>query len=53
MQTNPKDPVRNIRLFEAKNEFVEGRKIWNDLFLDRIRRYSGIRFMDWMHTNNQ
>ncbi|BAQ62824.1 cellulose-binding domain protein [Geminocystis sp. NIES-3708] len=54
--TDPKNTgnyIRNIRVIEAKNEqlFKQG-EIFNPLFLEKIKPFSTLRFMDWMKTNN-
>jgi hypothetical protein len=45
--------IRNIRVIEEKNEglFNQG-EIFNPLFLEKIKPFSTLRFMDWMETNN-
>ena len=49
---NSKNPIRNLRLVKLEEEYLYERKVWNDLFVDRLKRYSGLRFMDWQETNN-
>jgi hypothetical protein len=52
MKTNPENPIRNIRVimpgFEATHEQVP----FHPWFLRDLEGYSVLRFMDWMHTNN-
>lgn len=45
--------IRNIKVIEEKNEqlFNQG-EIFNPLFLEKIKPFSTLRFMDWMETNN-
>jgi hypothetical protein len=51
-QTNPSNPIRNIKVQPAglppSSEAIQ----FNPDFLDRMRPYSTIRFMDWMRTND-
>ncbi|NCO76580.1 MAG: cellulose-binding protein [Cyanobacteria bacterium] len=54
--TDPKNNgnyIRNIKVIEAKNEklFNQG-EIFNPLFLEKIKAFTTLRFMDWMQTNN-
>lgn len=48
-RTNPADPVRNIRVF------MPGYEDWpvpfHPFFLDLIKNYKVLRFMDWANTN--
>jgi hypothetical protein len=49
-RTNPLNPVRNIRFFMPG--FENSPIPFHPLFLDSIKKYKVIRFMDWMRTNN-
>lgn len=48
-RSNPNNPIRNIKVwmpgFEGSND------IFHPLYIDRLKPFSVIRFMDWMHTN--
>jgi len=49
-QTDPKNPIRNIRLINAKYETSK-----SPFYPEFVQRYKGmqvIRFMDWQKTNN-
>jgi len=50
-QTNPENPVRNIRLVMPGHEQTFEQQPFNPTFLDRWRGFNTIRFMDWMDTN--
>jgi hypothetical protein len=47
VRTDPKDPVRDIHVWPKGQEG----KLFNRAFLDGLKGYSAIRFMDWMDTN--
>ncbi|MGQ4650668.1 cellulose-binding protein [Lyngbya aestuarii] len=44
--------LRNIRVVLAKNEDSYQSQIFNPKFIDKIKKFSAVRFMDWMDTNN-
>ena len=51
--TNPTDPIRNIRV--VKDEHLarfEAGEVFNPVWLDRLDGAMGLRFMDWMGTND-
>lgn len=51
-KTDPKSPVRNIRLIKAEYEATAQSQ---PFYPDFVRRYQGfqvLRFMDWQRTNN-
>lgn len=51
--TDAADPVRNIRLVRAdRADLLAGGAIFNPDWIARLRGVSGLRFMDWMATNN-
>lgn len=51
LTTNPNNPIHNIRIllpgYEERYKFFP----FNEIFLEPLRRYSEIRFMDFLHTN--
>jgi hypothetical protein len=50
--TNPSDPVRNIRLVEERYEsLLDAGGIFYPEFLDRLKDYRSLRFLDWTETN--
>lgn len=49
METDAKDPIRNIRVYERGQVNPPP---FRQPFLDRLRGMSALRFMDWMATNN-
>jgi hypothetical protein len=44
------DPVRNLRIVPAELEHSD--QFFHPVFLDRLRPFRVIRFMDWQMTNN-
>ncbi|ACK68705.1 hypothetical protein PCC7424_0237 [Gloeothece citriformis PCC 7424] len=53
--TDPKKTgnyLRNIRVVPIENEFNYQTEIFNPTFLDKVKPFSTLRFMDWMNTNN-
>jgi hypothetical protein len=50
--TNPSNPIRNIRVIMPGFEHTAERMPFHPLFLDSIRKYKTLRFMDWALTNN-
>lgn len=53
METQPGDPLRNISIVPAGLSLPDAEPIvFNPAFLDRLKPYGVLRFMDWQHTNN-
>ncbi|NJK41725.1 MAG: hypothetical protein HC934_10945 [Acaryochloridaceae cyanobacterium SU_2_1] len=50
--TNPQNPLRNLRLILPGLEKTYQRQPFHPLFLERLRPFKTIRFMDWMQTNS-
>lgn len=50
-QTNPANPVRNIRVLMPDGEKTYRTEPFTRVFLDRWRGFNTFRFMDWMETN--
>ncbi|MBD2750538.1 hypothetical protein IC232_28205 [Microvirga sp. BT688] len=50
VETDPADPVRNIRLYEPN--VAADPPTFRKAFLDHWAGMSALRFMDWMDTNN-
>ena len=52
LSTNPNNPVHNIRVIMPgfENSYIE--QPFHPYFLQTIRHYSTLRFMDWIGTNN-
>lgn len=51
--TNTDNPIRNIRIIpEPYLDAYESGEIFNPVWLDRIKDFRALRFMDWMSTNN-
>lgn len=44
--------IRDIRVVAEADEALASTQIFADPFLDRLRPYQALRFMDWMQTNN-
>lgn len=49
LETDPSDPLRNIRLYERN---TAPQATFRTPFLNRLRPMGVLRFMDWMGTNN-
>lgn len=47
--SNPTNPVRNVRLWMPRFENAES--AFHPLFIERLKPFSVIRFMDWARTN--
>ena len=46
-KTNPKNPIRNLRVVMHTFEYVYEQLPFHPLFLDRLTLFKTIRFMDW------
>lgn len=44
--------IRNIHVVPLQYESTFEAEIFNPLFLERIKKFGALRFMDWMATNN-
>lgn len=51
LETDPADPVRDIRVVMPGFEETFREHPFHPTFLDRWRGVACLRFMDWMHTN--
>jgi hypothetical protein len=52
IETNPNNPIRNMRLMMPGHWEQNDNYPYNHLFLERIDPFSIYRFMDWQETNN-
>jgi len=50
--TDPADPLRNIRVILHGFEPTYQAEPFHPLYLERLRGFTVLRFMDWMATNN-
>ncbi len=51
--TNPNNYVRNIRIVrESQLDLYKAGELFNPDWLNKIKAFKTLRFMDWMHTNN-
>ena len=50
-ETNPQNPVRNIRVIMPGCEATYAKEPFVPAFLKRWQGFACYRFMDWMHTN--
>lgn len=50
LRTNPSDPVRNVRIFEARFEKTYKHFPIHPLFLQLMKKYQTIRFMPWSNV---
>ncbi len=48
-ETKATDPIRNVRVYLPG---ADETKRWNPAFLDRLKGYGTLRFMDWLETNH-
>jgi len=46
------NPIRNIRVLMPGTETTYEDQPFNDVWLDRVRMFRSVRFMDWGQTNN-
>jgi hypothetical protein len=51
-RTNPADPIRNIRLYMPGFHSEKERPRFHPIFIERLRPFSTLRFMDLQRTNN-
>ena len=51
-ETNPANPIRNIRLIMPSFEDSYESQVFHPLFLERLQGFEVLRFMDWMNTNH-
>jgi hypothetical protein len=51
-KTDPKNPVKNIRLVKVEHETTSKTAPFNPDFVKRYQGLQVIRFMDWQRTNN-
>jgi hypothetical protein len=49
-ESDPRDPVRDIHVWMPG--FENAKSPFHPLFLERLRSFSALRFMDWQQTNN-
>jgi hypothetical protein len=43
--------IRNIRVIPQQYEQTYQTEVFNPVFVERIKRFKALRFMDWMNTN--
>jgi hypothetical protein len=44
--------IRNIRVIPEQYEQTYRTQVFNPIFLERVKKFSTFRFMDWMQTND-
>jgi PA14 domain len=52
LETNPSNPIRNIRFIMPGFENKYQTEPFHPIFLERLKDYKTLRFMDWQSTNN-
>jgi hypothetical protein len=53
VKSDPKDPIRNISIVPEKYvELYDSGEIFNPDFIEKIKSFRAVRFMDWMSTNH-
>ncbi|MCA8924879.1 MAG: hypothetical protein KDD82_23920 [Planctomycetes bacterium] len=50
VEQDPQDPIRDLHVWLPGYE--DGKRVWNQAFLDALRPFGTLRFMDWQRTNN-
>jgi hypothetical protein len=51
-QTNPQNPIRNIRVIHEDDfDLYQAGQVFRPEFLESLKPYGSLRFMDWMNTN--
>jgi hypothetical protein len=50
--TNPQNYLRNIRIIPLAAEKTYQSQPFNPQYLERLKPFQSLRFMDWMETNN-
>lgn len=51
-ETNPANPIHNIRVIMPSFEANYETQLFHPLFLERLQDFEVLRFMDWMNTNH-
>lgn len=52
-ETDPNDPVRFISIVEKRHaSLYDDGEVFDPAYVDRLRGYSVLRFMDWLRTND-
>lgn len=51
-ETNPDTPIHHIRLFHEEYETTLSKQPFHPLFLERLKPFQVLRFMDWQRINN-
>jgi hypothetical protein len=52
LETNPKNPIRNIRFIMPGFENTYQTQPFHPVFLARLKQFKALRFMDWGATNH-
>jgi hypothetical protein len=52
LETNPKNPIRNLRFIMPGFENTYQTQPFHPVFLERLKQFNTLRFMDWGATNN-
>jgi hypothetical protein len=52
LETNPRNPIRNIRFIMPGFENTYPTQPFHPVFLERLKPFTTLRFMDWGATNN-
>ena len=52
LATNPSNPIRNIRFIMPGFEKTYQTQPFHPVFLERLKQFNTLRFMDWGATNN-
>ncbi|MFM8332013.1 MAG: PKD domain-containing protein [Candidatus Methylumidiphilus sp.] len=52
LQSDAANPIHNIRIVKVSEEFSYAQNPFNDSFLDKLRPFKAIRFLNWSIANN-
>lgn len=51
-ESDPRDPIRAIRLIPEEYVNMEAQEPFHPLFIDKLKPFQVLRFMDWQRMNN-
>lgn len=51
-RTSPTNPIRNIRVYYPASDSATAQSVFNPLFLERLKPYSVLRFLNWQRAND-
>lgn len=51
-KSNKNNHVRNLRVLLPGTESTFNKSVFNPVFIDKLKNFNTIRFLNWTHTNN-